>query len=93
MIISREKLRIASVMAVLGNGFYSESISSIKSRTCIGGTRATRLTAPAPGSDAGPDTGVLLWELNSLSKACFLLPSHFISCPDLVTCLCCSKAF
>lgn len=68
-------------MAVFETDFYSESMVSIKCRTCVNGTRATRLMAPVPASESGSDNSELLWELTPFSESWFLLPSHLTSCP------------
>lgn len=46
-------------MTVFEIDFYSEIMASIKSRACIGGTRATRLAVPVPASDSGSDKSEL----------------------------------
>lgn len=60
-----ERLGIAYMMAVFENGFYSECMASIKRRTCVSGTRATRLRSPVLASDSGSNKNELCGSLPS----------------------------
>lgn len=79
-----EMLRISYMVTVFGNDFYSETMATIKSRTCIlvSGTRATRPIGPVLASDSGSNKREALWELTTFTESWFLSPSHLLSCPD-----------
>lgn len=81
------------MLSVFENGFYSESRAFVKSRTCIRGTRVTRLLAPSSvlplelakvSFCGGPTT----FPVSGSSR--HRTPSLALT---LQTCLCCSKEF